>query len=218
LGVIILKKVIVREKAMKVREWMARKLITIDKETTIQDAISLMKKHSIRHLPVLEGGRLIGLVTDGDMRQVFVASLIEELDIDDVMIKDPITVTADTEIEDAAKIIYYNKIGALPVVDERYQAIGIVTVADIMAAFIELMGVLKSSSRIDIILGNNPEAFEEVSRIIRSNGGEIISVGMSPQSDEKKMSIYFFRLKKCEIEQIDNALSDAGYKVLTAMA
>lgn len=202
---------------MKVNEWMEKKLITIGRETTIQDAISLMKKHSIRHLPVLEGERLIGLVTDGDMRQVFVASLIEELSIDDVMIKDPITVTADTEIEDAAKIIYFNKIGALPVVDERYQAIGIVTVADIMAAFIELMGVLKSSSRIDIILGNNPEAFEEVSKIIRSKGGEIISVGMSPQSDAKK-SIYFFRLKKCKIEQIDEALESAGYMVLTAMA
>lgn len=202
---------------MKVGEWMEKKLITINRETTIQDAISLMKKHSIRHLPVLEGERLIGLVTDGDMRQVFVASLIEDLDIDDVMIKNPITVTADTEIEDAAKIIYYNKIGSLPVVDEGYKAIGIVTVADIMAAFIELMGVLKSSSRIDIILGNNPEAFEEVSRIIRSKGGEIISVGMAPQSDTEK-NIYFFRLKKCDIEQIDEALKHAGYEVLTAMA
>lgn len=201
---------------MKVGEWMERELITIDRNTTIQETISLMKKHSIRHLPVIEEGRLVGLVTEGDMRQVFVASLIEELSIDDVMIKDPITVKVDTEIDDAARVIYYNKIGGLPVVDEGQGLLGIITVADIMAAFIELMGVLKSSSRIDIVLGQDPEAFEEVSRIISSNGGKIISVGMLPQSDRKK-NIYFFRLKKRRIGKIVDALEKAGYRVTASM-
>ena len=201
---------------MKVGEWMERELITIDRNTTIQEAISLMKKHSIRHLPVIEEGRLVGLVTEGDMRQVFVASLIEELSIDDVMIKDPITVKVDTEIDDAARVIYYNKIGGLPVVDEGQGLLGIITVADIMAAFIELMGVLKSSSRIDIVLGQDPEAFEEVSRIISSNGGKIISVGMLPQSDRKK-NIYSFRLKKHRIGKIVDALGKAGYRVTASM-
>jgi len=201
---------------MQVGEWMERKLITIDRNTTIQEAISLMKKHSIRHLPVIEEGRLAGLVTEGDMRQVFVASLIEELSIDDVMIKDPITVKADTEIDDAARLIHYNKIGGLPVVDEDERLLGIITVADIMAAFIELMGVLRSSSRIDIVLGQDPEAFEEVSRIISSNGGKIISVGMLPQSDRKE-NIYFFRLKKRRIGKIVDALGEAGYTVIASM-
>ena len=201
---------------MKVGEWMERKLITIDRKTTIQEAISLMKKHSIRHLPVIEDGRLVGLVTEGDMRQVFIASLLEELGIDDVMIKDPITVTADTEIDDAAKVIHYNKIGGLPVVDKDHRLLGIITVADIMAGFIELMGVLKSSSRIDIVLGRNPEAFEEVSRIISSKGGKIISVGMSPQSNREK-NIYFFRLNKCRIGKIADALGKSGYRVIASM-
>ncbi len=201
---------------MKVGEWMKRELVTIDRKTTIQGAISLMKKHSIRHLPVIEEGRLVGLVTEGDMRQVFVASLIEELSIDDVMIKDPITVKVDTEIDDAARVIHYNKIGGLPVVDEGQGLLGIITVADIMAAFIELMGVLKSSSRIDIVLGQDPEAFEEVSRIISSNGGKIISVGMLPQSNRKK-NIYFFRLKKHRIGKIVDALGKAGYRVTASM-
>jgi acetoin utilization protein AcuB len=201
---------------MKVGEWMERNLVTIDRKTTIQEAISLMKKHSIRHLPVIEEGRLVGLVTEGDMRQVFVASLIEELSIDDVMIKDPITVKVDAEIDDAARVIHYNKIGGLPVVDEDQGLLGIITVADIMAAFIELMGVLKSSSRIDIVLGQDPEAFEEVSRIIISNGGKIISVGMLPQSDRKK-NIYFFRLEKHRIGKIVDALGKAGYRVIASM-
>jgi acetoin utilization protein AcuB len=85
-----------------------------------------------------------------------------------------------------------------------------------MAAFIELMGVLKSSSRIDIVLGQDPEAFEGVSRIISSNGGKIISVGMLPQSDRKK-NIYFFRLKKRRIGKIVDALEKAGYRVTASM-
>jgi len=201
---------------MKVGEWMERKLVTINRKMTIQEAISLMKKHSIRHLPVVEGGRLVGLVTEGDVRQVFVASLIEELGIDDIMIKDPITVKVDTEIDDAARVIHYNKIGGLPVVDENRRLLGIITVADIMTAFIELMGVLKSSSRIDIALGQNPEAFEEVSSIITSEGGKIISVGMLPQSNREK-NIYFFRLEKRRIDKIVDALGKAGYRVITSM-
>jgi len=200
---------------MKVGEWMERKLVTIDRKTTIQETISLMKKHSIRHLPVVEEGRLVGLVTEGDMRQVFVASLIEELSIDDVMIKDPITVKVDTEIDDAARVIHYNKIGGLPVIDENQRLLGIITVADIMAAFIELMGVLKSSSRIDIVLGRNPEAFEDVSRIISSKGGKIISVGMLPQSNGEE-SIHFFRLEKRRVGKIVDALEKAGYKVIAS--
>jgi len=133
-----------------------------------------------------------------------------------LMIKDPITVKVDAEIDDAARLIHYNKIGGLPVVDEGQRLLGIITVADIMAAFIELMGVLKSSSRIDIVLGQDPEAFEEVSRIISSKGGKIISVGMLPQSNRKE-NIYFFRLKKRRIGKITDALGEAGYTVTASM-
>jgi acetoin utilization protein AcuB len=100
-------------------------------------------------------------------------------------------------------------------VDEDNRLLGIITVADIMAAFIELMGVLKSSSRIDIALGQNPEAFEEVSRIISSKGGKIISVGMVPQSKGEE-NIYFFRLEKRRIGKIVDALGESGYKVIAS--
>jgi acetoin utilization protein AcuB len=202
---------------MKVGDWMVKDLVTITKGQTIQDCVDLMKKHSIRHLPVVEDGKLVGLVTEGDIRQVFLASLIEELRIQDVMITGPITVTPDTEIEDAAKIIHYNKIGGLPVVDEENRLRGIVTVADIMAAFIELLGVLKSSSRIDVVLGEDPEAFERVSGLIRSRGGEIMSVGVSGHRLRRKR-VYFFRLKKCNVQYIAQVLEKAGYEVVSSVA
>jgi acetoin utilization protein AcuB len=133
------------------------------------------------------------------------------------MITDPITVTADTEVDEAAKIIYYNKIGGLPVVDDEDRLIGIITVTDILAAFIELMGVLKSSSRIDVVLGDDPEAFERVSAFIRSRGGEIISVGISGHRLRKRR-VYFFRLKKCNVKNISKTLEKAGYQVVSSVA
>jgi len=202
---------------MKVGDWMVKDLVTITKGHSIQDCLALMKRHSIRHLPVVDGDKLIGLVTEGDIRQVLLASMIEELQVEDVMIVDPITVTPDTHIEDAAKVIYYNKIGGLPVVDEEDHVVGIITVADILAAFIELMGLVKSSSRIDVILGEDPEAFERVSGLIRSRGGEIISVSISGHR-LKKRRVYFFRLKKCNVRHISKVLEKAGYEVVSSVA
>ena len=202
---------------MKVEEWMVKNPINVKKNQTIQECMDLMKEHSIRHLPVVEDQKLIGLVTESNLRQVYFASLIEELSIEDVMIRNPITVTPDTEIENAAKIIHYNKIGSLPVVEGDDQVVGIVTVTDVVAAFIELMGVLKSSSRIDVILGDDPEAFERVSGLIRSRGGEIISVGISGHRLKKKR-IHFFRLKKCNIGNIAKALEKESFEVVSSMA
>jgi|YelNatPaOPRAMG01_1025707.scaffolds.fasta_scaffold00164_3 acetoin utilization protein AcuB len=202
---------------MKVSEWMTKDVISITKDRSIQECVNLMKRHSIRHLPVVEDGKLVGLVTEGDLRQIFLASLIEDLTIKDVMISDPITVSPDTEIEDAAKVIFYNKIGGLPVVDEEDRLLGIITVADILAAFIEIMGVLKATSRIDVILGDDPEAFEKVSSLIRDRGGEIVSVGISGHRIRRKR-VYYFRLKKCNVRHLAKVLERAGYQVVSSVA
>jgi acetoin utilization protein AcuB len=200
---------------MKVAEWMVKEPIVVTLDHKVQDCVDLMREHSIRHLPVVENQRLVGLVTESDLREVFLASLVEELTIEGVMIREPLTVTPDTEIEDAAKLIYYHKIGGLPVVDDYGLVVGILTVADLVEAFIELMGLLKSSSRIDVVLGDDPEAFERVSGLIRSKGGEVISVGISGKDLGVKRT-YFFRLEKCDVQAIANALQEAGYKVISS--
>ena len=77
---------------MLVARRMSRNPIAILPEASIQEAIELMKEHSIRHLPVVDGEeRLVGWVSDTDLRGVFIASMIEELTVGDVMIADPIT-------------------------------------------------------------------------------------------------------------------------------
>ncbi len=205
--------VLTRSEKMKVKKRMAKKLVTIGKYSTVSDAINLMKKHSIRHLPVIEEGELIGWVTESDIRGAYIASLIEQVSIEDIMIKDPITISQDANLEEAAELLYRHGIGGLPVVDKG-KLVGVITVADIMAAFIEVMGILKESSRLDVIFGGKPHAFENISKIIRDHGSEIISVGMSAHGDRAKR-VYYLRLTKCDVQSISKEIEKLGYKVVS---
>jgi acetoin utilization protein AcuB len=198
---------------MKVKKRMAKKLVTTRKDATVADAINLMKRHSIRHLPVVEEGELVGWVTERDIREAYLASLIEQVSMGDIMIKDPVTVSPEANLEEAAELLYRHGIGGLPVV-AKGKLVGVITAADIMAAFIEVMGILRESSRIDVLLGGKPHALENVSKIIRGHGSEIISVGMSAHEDRTKR-VYYLRLTKCDVHALAKKIEAGGYKVVS---
>lgn len=190
-------------------------MVTINSSATALDALNLLHKNNIRHLPVVDGEDFVGFVSEPDLRQVLLLPGGNEIRIHEVMDREPATIGPEENLEEAAKLIYHYKLDALPVLDDGL-LVGIITVSDILAAFIEIMGVLHASSRIDVVLGENPEAFEDVSRIINRNGGDIISVGMgtAPQDDRK---LYFFRLKKCDVDSIAESVSEKGYEVVSVI-
>ncbi len=198
---------------MQVKNWMIKKVVTISKKDHIMEALTLMKKYSIRHLPVVEDKFLVGLITESDLRQVMISSLMEEVRLDQVMIKNPVTIGPEESLEEAARLIYRYKIGGLPVVVKE-KLVGILTTPDILAAFIQLMGVLESSSRLDIQLAARPKAFEEASGIIQQKGGQIISVGMMGKGPKKT---YLFRMKRCPLEPIIQALGKKGHHVVSSI-
>lgn len=198
---------------MLVARRMSRNPVAISPSASIPDAIELMKKHSIRHLAVVDREkRLVGWVSDTDLRGVLIASMIEELTIGDVMISDPITVSSSDVLEQAAFLITQHKIGGMPVLEDG-KLVGVITVVDILEAFIDIMGVLASSSRLDVQLGDSRDAFQEVSRIIREHNGEIISVGILSQESAER--IYSFRIEKCDTEPLRQALEAEGHKVVS---
>ena len=96
---------------MQVKNWMIRKVVTISKNGLITDALTLMKKYAIRHLPVVEDKILIGLITESDLRHVMIPSLMNEMRLDQVMIKNPVTIGPNESLEEAARLIYRYKIG-----------------------------------------------------------------------------------------------------------
>jgi acetoin utilization protein AcuB len=199
---------------MKIHSLMVPDPITVTLHTSISEAIELMKINSIRHLPVVsENNHLEGFLTLADLKQGLIPSMVSDLSLKDLMIKDPFTVDPDQEIEYAAQLIYNHKIGGLPVVKGN-KLVGIITAADILRTFIDMMGILSATSRIDVAIGDQPDALKKALQIINDNGGDIINVGMTQQADKR---IYYFRLSACQTAVIKKALEKAEFEVLAAM-
>lgn len=202
---------------MTVRQWMTSDVVSVSEQTSIQEALTLMKHHSIRHLPVVdEQDNLSGWITDADLRGVLIASMLEELTLKDVMVRNPFMASPEMSLEEAARLIVRKRIGGLPVVKDR-KLVGVITVVDILSAFINIMGMLDHSSRLDVrAAGHNPP-LDEITRLIRQHHAEIISIcqliGMGEQPP-----MYSIRLKKCDLEPILADFQDKGIEIVSAVA
>ncbi|MBW2060234.1 MAG: CBS domain-containing protein [Deltaproteobacteria bacterium] len=200
---------------MQINEFMSREVFTVQATASIEEAAALLKEHDIRHLPVVEGKKLIGLVTEGEIRGAIFPAMIEDIGVKDLMNTDPITVRPETRLEEAVRLVYQHKIGCLPVVDHDGNLMGIITVVDMLASLIELMGLLSESSRLDLALPSRPEAFEEVTHIIQANGGQIVGVSLTQVSEGQP--VYLFRLKKMNLDPMVKKLEKAGFKVISKL-
>lgn len=200
---------------MIVRDLMNPDPITITRDASIPDAIALMKENAIRHLPVTAGSKTLeGLVTLADLKQGLIPSMVADLSLSDLVIQDPVTVKPDDDIEMAARLIYHHKISGMPVVHNR-RLVGIITETDILRAFIDMMGILTSTSRIDVAVGDTPGAFNHVLNILNESGADIINVGVAARQAGRR--IYYFRLSPCRIEPIKQNLISEGFEVLQAI-
>ena len=200
---------------MKIHSLMIPEPITITANASISEAIELMKVNSIRHLPVVSRGmKLEGFLTLSDLKQGLIPSMLGDLTLRDLMIKNPITVSSEDDIEFAAQLIYKNKIGGMPVV-KGDQLVGIITATDILRTFIDMMGILSSTSRIDVVVDSHTGGLKKALQVINDKGGDIINVGMTAQPTGKR--IYHFRLASCDTAGIKDALVKQGYEVQAAM-
>lgn len=135
---------------MQVAERMTTTLVCVNSSDSARMAWGLLREHRIRHLPVVDQGKLVGIITDRDIRLIFPSSLtagpreqdphdaLEKIKVKDIMAKQVITVSPDATIADAARLILDKRIGGLPVVREG-RLVGIITKTDIMAAFVEIV-------------------------------------------------------------------------------
>jgi len=200
---------------MKIKSLMISDPITITKNASIKEAIEIMKTNSIRHLPVVDDdNNLEGFVTLADLKVGLIPSMVAGLTLADLMIKDPVTVDPNSDIEIAAQLIYKYKISGIPVVKKGKLA-GIITESDMLRTFIDMMGILNASSRVDVAIKAEPGEFRKVLQILEESGAEIINVGLTPQKTRKKT--YSFRLAPCKTDVIKRALEKEGFKVVSAM-
>lgn len=196
---------------MRVGQIMHKELITITPDKRVGQALKLMQKHNIRHLPVVKNHGMVGWITSRLLREVLLASMLEVITVGDVMIEAPITVSPDTGVEEAARLIYEHKIGGMPVM-EGDKLVGVITTMDLLAAFLSMLGLLRSSSRLDLLLDKNPQVLEQVTRLIKEAGGDIINIALGPTKGSKRS--YLLRLTKCDLAPIIERLKQGGYEVI----
>jgi len=200
---------------MRVSEIMNKEPITISPETRVGQALKLMQQHQIRHLPVISDDFMVGWISARTLREVLLASMLEIITVGDVMVEAPISVTPDTSVDEAARLVHEHRIGGMPVLDGE-KLVGVITVNDLLSAFIIMLGLLRSSSRLDLLLDTKPETLDKVSRLIKTHGGKIINIALGPTKSGKRF--YFFRLEKCDLEPIITALNDQGHQVVDSIA
>lgn len=195
---------------------MSINLVTIKKHVSIQDALALMKRESIRHLPVVDSEmRLEGWVTDADLRGVLIASMLEELTLEDVMIRKPFTAHPDMPLEEAARILLEKRVGGLPVVEDGV-LLGIVTVVDVLSAFITFLGMFTESSRLDVKVSSTENPLAEITRIVKDHGAEIVSICHLP-SEEGREYTYSIRMRKTDLKPIISDLEAHRIHVVSSM-
>ena len=172
---------------MLVKYWMSKQVITIDANDSINNAIHLLKKHNIMMLPVMEQGKLVGIVTDRDIKSASASNaislemlellyLISKIKIKDIMTKNPITVPLDYTIEETAEVLLKHKISGVPVIDHHGDIVGTITQNDIFRTIISLTGVERKGIQFGLEVEDRPGSIKEVSDIIRQYGGRMASI------------------------------------------
>ena len=198
--------------SLTVRDVMVTGPVTVRPHETARHAYRLMRDHRFRHLPVVEDGQLVGILSDRDLRPVLLSPTLARARVGELMSEDLTTVGPDALVEEAASLLVVKKIGCLPVVADG-RLVGIVTETDLLGVLVELLGLLTQSTRLDVAVAGGPDAYERIVEIIRAHEGRIISVGAVPGSESK--TVFSVRLEPRDPRPIVEALQAAGFEVLS---
>jgi acetoin utilization protein AcuB len=197
---------------MLVASRMSRNPATVSLRDTLAEAQARMHSGNFRHLPVTENGKLVGMLSDHDVRQH--QGHLTDTRVTGAMTENPITVSAETTMEEAAEIMLERKISGLPVV-EHGKLVGIITTADLLGAFLEIFGTTEeNATRIDIMLDEKGERdLSNASQVIHSAGGEILGLGTYRDRWEEER-VYYLVIRASSIDPVVNALGTRGFRVL----
>lgn len=196
---------------MKVRNHMSADPVTVSPQATVDEALTLMRQHGIRHLPVVDQGRLVGLATDNELRSAWFPSLLSEVTVANLMAPDPLTVPAEATIYQAARLLHNHRLTGLPVLEDGRLA-GIITLTDVLGVLVEILGLLSETVRLDVALPPEPGILDMVHNIISRHGGKIISLALVSAEDNRR--VYSFRLEKIDTSVICSELTAAGFTVV----
>ncbi|TCT19893.1 acetoin utilization protein AcuB [Melghiribacillus thermohalophilus] len=206
---------------MLVEEVMTREVVTLPPTATIENALKLLSKHRIRHIPIVDDNHhVIGIVSDRDVRDASPSIFENDPDpeefkkeIQNIMSTPVITVHPLDFIEEVAAIFYENEIACVPVTKEN-KLVGIVTEKDVLYTLIQLTGVHVQSSQIEIKVKNKVGVLPAVTNIIAKHKINICSVLVYPDPEDDDYKILVFRIQTMNPLPVIQELKDEGYEVL----
>jgi acetoin utilization protein AcuB len=211
---------------MLVSERMSPNPVTIHVDTPLIDALRIMRQSQVRRLPVLdEEGELVGIVSEKDLLYASPSPatslsiyelhhMLSELKVSELMTAEVITVTPNTPLEEAARIMADRKIGGLPVVRDG-NLVGIITETDIFKVFLELLGARERGLRLTVGI---PERKGEMARItteIARLGGNILALG-SFLGDDPTTAVVTVKVEGVPVDTLVDAMLDLDLEILDA--
>jgi acetoin utilization protein AcuB len=212
---------------MLVKNWMSKKVITINEDDSMQEALKLMKQHNIRMMPVLKNGQLVGVLTDRDLKRASASDattldvhellyLISKIKVKSIMSKNPISVPPDLTVEETAEVLLNNKISGAPVVDDRGRVVGAITQTDLFRVLIALTGVGKRGIQFAFQAEDRPGSIKALADIIRRYGGRMVSILSSYENVPAGYRKVYIRMHNIERSQLTNLKQELS-KVATLL-
>ncbi|MFH1982711.1 MAG: CBS and ACT domain-containing protein [Pseudomonadota bacterium] len=214
---------------MFVTNSMTQKVVTIDKSASIFEAQKLMADHRIRHLPIVDPqGHLLGIVTDRDIRSALPYELFREKDnaaakqqvsrltVADIMTANPLTISPMDTIQDALLRIQKERVGAFPVVDEHNVLKGILSVRDLLRAFVNVLNIGEPGTLLCVLV---EEKVGQMKRIVDAITGENVSIGsilVARYWDDNMRAVFPYVLT-LNTRKVKQKLESIGFKILDPM-
>lgn len=209
---------------MFVAERMTKHPVTMTSDATIGEVDRVMKKYKFHRMIIVDNGKLVGYLSDRDVMRVApspatslskfeIRTLLDKLSVKDIMQKKVVTVPESATIEEAALIMYQNKVGGLPVISEVGTVVGIITATDILKTFIEVMGLPGGGKiRMTLEVPNKIGVIANITKIFADNGVNLDSV-ITCRRDKTYELVVRFEDRAEGFSEITAALEREGYKI-----
>jgi acetoin utilization protein AcuB len=199
---------------MFVVDRMSHPVIFVSPDTLVQDALQLMRKENIRRTPVIDKGKMVGIVTDYDLLNASPSKatslsvweinyLVSKIKVSEVMEREVVTVSADTPIEEAARMMADYKIGGMPVM-KGDKVVGMITETDLFRILLELMGARDVGVRVTMLMENRPGEFAKITSAFAKENANIVAMGAIQGADQTSVEVMckVAGLDKKKVEEI----------------
>ena len=207
---------------MLVKYWMRTAVINIDVDDSMQEAMNRMKDYHASLMPVLKKGKLVGVITDRDLKRASASDattleihellfLLSKVKAGDIMTKDPVTVPEDLTLEETAAALLRNNISGAPVLDRDGRVVGTISQREIFKALISLTGLEKRGVQFAFETDDRPGSIKEITDIVREFGGRLVSIMTSYEkapADQRRVYVRAYEIDREKMPQLERALGE----------